>query len=417
MSKFIITKQQACRFLLKYQGLQQPYKSEGKAGILEYIRRVGCIQFDPLNIAGHNQELVLQSRINSFKPCLLNELLYKDRKLIDAWDKNMSIYLTEDWPFFKRNRDSAWFRFGNENIPIVSVLPQVRNEFKQRGPMSSSDLAFDQTVDWPWAPTRLSRAVLESMYFWGELIIHHKEGTRKIYDLVGSHIPDELLEAHEPNVTPEQYHDWYIERRIGSVGLLWNRSGDAWLGISGINSAERTKAFERLLGGNRIIEVTVEGIKLPLYFKSEYLHLMESVINSDEAASVASIIAPLDNLIWDRQLTKALFNFDYRWEVYKPASERQYGYYVLPVMYKDKFVARFEPGTDKKTGSLIIKNWWWEPGTELSDDMFSALKACFKEFIGFLGLKQTCASKKLIKQETLKGMDLKAVHHQKGIYL
>ncbi len=223
----MITKEQACRFLLAYQGLGSSFALEGKPGILNYIHRVGCIQFDPLNIVGHNQELVLQSRIIDFRPEMLYELLYRDRQLIDGWDKNMSIYNIEDWPYFRRNREAAKSDQRNSAPAILVILPEVKRAIEEQGPLSSADLCYEQTVDWPWAPTRLSRAVLESMYFQGELVIHHKTHTRKIYDLADRHISAELLQAPDPNQTEEQYYDWYVRRRIGGIGLLWNKSGDA----------------------------------------------------------------------------------------------------------------------------------------------------------------------------------------------
>jgi uncharacterized protein YcaQ len=356
MKKLTITNRQARRFILAHQGLWPPYKLEGKSGVLGYIRRVGCIQFDPLNIVGHNSELVLQARVSGFRPVMLQELLYKNRELADGWDKNMSIYGVEDWPYFHRRRKAAKRNPGKSPGPVKAVLPQVRQAIEERGPLSSIDLDFDQTVDWSWAPTRLARAALESMYFWGELIVHHKVSTRKVYDLSSRHIPQELLSAPDPNETEEQYHDWYVLRRIGSVGLLWNRAGGAWLGMSGIKSKERKASLTRLLEQGKVVEVHVKGIAPPFYVRSEDKSGLDKTLDSDGPAPRATVMAPLDNLLWDRRLAQELFDLNYRWEVYKPVAERDYGYYVLPVLHGDRFVARFEPGRDKKSGALIIKN-------------------------------------------------------------
>jgi len=84
-------------------------------------------------------------------------------------------------------------------------------------------------------------------------------------------------------------------------------------------------------------------------------------------------------------MLKELFDFDYRWEVYVPADKRRYGYYVLPVLYGDRFIARFEPGNDKKRSLLTIKNWWWESGTNPSDVMKADLVGCFRRFLEYLG--------------------------------
>ena len=380
-----ITKRQARRFILSHQGLWPPYEMQGKPGVLSHVRRVGCIQFDPLNIVGHNPELVLQARVSDFRPLMLRELLYQDRKLLNGWDKMMSIYSVEEWPYFRRRREAARRNPGRSREAVKAILPQVRKEIEERGPLSSIDLDFDQAVDWSWAPTRLARAALESMYFWGELIIHHKVHTRKVYDFARRHIPDELLSAKDPNETEEQYHDWYVLRRIGSVGLLWDRSGGAWLAMPGIKSKERRLALARLLQQGKVLEVRVEGMKPPLYVRSEDKACLNQMLDSNNLSPRAVILAPLDNLLWDRRFVEELFDFHYRWEVYKPVAERQYGYYVLPILYGDRFVARFEPGRDKKSGALIIKNWWWESGVNPSKGMQSDLANCFKRFLSYLG--------------------------------
>jgi uncharacterized protein YcaQ len=395
-----LTKQQARRFMLAHQGLWPPYAAQGKAGVLEFIRRVGCIQFDPLNIVGRNPELVLQARVADFRPAMLEELLYTDRSLLDGWDKNMSIYGVEDWPYFRRRRERARRHYGDSSRPAVSVLPQVRQAIEERGPLSSIDLDLDQTVDWSWAPTRLARAALESMYAWGELIVHHKVNTRKVYDFASRHIPEALLSALEPNETEEQFHDWRVLRRIGGIGLLWNKSGSAWLGTN-LKSKERQAALARLLEQGQVVEVRVEEIDLPLYMRSQDKATLDRALNSDGLSPRAAILAPLDNLLWDRRLVKTMFGFDYIWEVYKPVAERRYGYYVLPVLYGDRFVARFEPGRDKKSGALLVKNWWWEDVVNPSEKMQAELRRCFERFLGFLGTGDLRADGKVAEQTGL----------------
>ena len=145
----MITKQQARRFILAHQGLWPPYELEGKADMLDFIGRVGCNQFDPLNIVGHNPELVLQSRVSGFRPAMLQELLYEDRKLLDGWDKMMAINLTEDWPhFYYRQREavrrhSRWRDYRH----VETVFPEILRAIEDRGPLSSIDLDHDLKVD------------------------------------------------------------------------------------------------------------------------------------------------------------------------------------------------------------------------------------------------------------------------------
>lgn len=273
-----LTKKQARQFMLTHQKITPARKLQGKEGILEYIRHVGCIQFDPLNVVGCNPYLVLQSRIENFKSEYLQELLYSDRKLLDGYDKNMSIYALEDWPYFSRYREKAYRRHGGESNSISKILPEVRDALEQNGPLSSIDLKFDSIVDWSWAPTRAARAALESMYFWGELIIHHKIGTRKVYDFTEKYLPSELLSMPDPNITIEHYFEWKVKRRIGAVGLLWGRYSEAWLGIHWMKNKERTEALLRLEKKGEILPIKVKDIKYPFYIRKEEVALLHEVL-------------------------------------------------------------------------------------------------------------------------------------------
>ena len=383
-----ITNTQARRFLLKHQRLLSPRAASGKADIMAYFERVGCIQYDPLNIVGHNSDLVLQSRMLDFRPAMLRELLYTDRLLVDGWDKVMSIYPTTDWPYFQRRRDAELRRQQAKGQDLLPFLPQVREEIQKHAPLSSIDLGFDDSISWPWGPTRVSRAALETLYFSGELIIHHKVNTRKLYDFASLHLPADLLSALDPNPSQEDFYAWRFLRRIGGIGMLWNRASDAWVGINGLKSGERQAAIERLMADEKLYEVQVAGIEQPCYLRGADLPTLQESLDDEVPAPQAAIIAPLDNLLWDRRFIESLFGFNYRWEVYKPKAQREYGYYVLPVLYGDRFVARFEPGHDKKKGILTIKNWWWEADVEVTAEMQSALCEAFGQFLAYLGAER-----------------------------
>jgi hypothetical protein len=172
-----------------------------------------------------------------------------------------------------------------------------------------------------------------------------------------------------------------------------------------MKSPERKGAFERLLEKGLLLEVEVEGIDAPFYVRSEDRGTLDGIIQSGRRTPKAVILAPLDNLLWDRRLVKALFDFYYIWEVYKPAAERQYGYYVLPILYGDRFIARFEPGRDKESGGLIIKNWWWEEGVTTSNTMKSELLRCFKRFLGFLETDRLIIDHKVSRQGGLEWLE------------
>lgn len=372
MEAITFSKGQARRFLLRRQGLLGGYRFAGKKGVMGFIRQEGCIQFDPVDICGKSPELVLLSRVKGFRKEMLYELLYQDRQLIDYFDKNLSILPMEDWPYFEavRERHRRWERSHEE---INAVTEEVKRIITERGAVCSQDLDMPQKVHWYWSDTRLSRAALEHLYFKGELAIHHKRGSVKYYDLARRCIPEEILKRPDPFPDREEHLKWRVLRRIRAVGLLWNRPSDAWLNIEGLNAAGRAAAFASLLQEGAIEPVRVEGIGEVFYLASEDAELARQCMDNRTWKKRCELLAPLDNLLWDRKLIRAIFDFDYKWEIYTPVEKRKFGHYVLPALYGDRFVGRVEAAYDRKEGKLDVKNVWYEPGIMADEKLEAAL--------------------------------------------
>ena len=365
-----ITPDQARQFIMLKQGLLGRHRFAGKDGAYQYVRQAGCIQYDPVDVCGRNAELTLQSRVKGFTKRMLDDLLYRDRLLVDYADKELSIWPSEDWPYFASYRERS-MALGKTFSGIPELEEEAIRHIRANGPVSSDSLPLEGTVFWHssmhWSghwhkESPAARSVLEQLYTDGVLLIHHKSGTRKFYDLADKYLPADLLAAPDPCPDESARLDWRVLRRIGAVGLLWNRRSDAWLGIS-MAAEERDAAFARLEKAGRITPVRVEGLRFPLYVLNTDLPLLESV-RSGQADCKARLefLAPLDPMLWDRKLIEALFGFQYSWEIYTPASKRKYGYYVLPVLYGDRLVGRIEPKTDRKANSLTVQNIWFEPG-------------------------------------------------------
>lgn len=373
---------QARQFILLKQGLMGEYKFIGEKGILDFIKQAGCIQYDPIDVCGKNAELVLQSRVNGFTKEMLYNLLYNDRKLIDYFDKNMSIFPIEDWRYFSYKRNS-FKEQGRSKDEIDKVRNKIDDILHQKEFVSSKDLEFDNKVDWYWSNTSLSRAALETMYFRGELIIHHKKGIIKNYALAEKHIPGDIFNADNPNKSYDEYLEWQVLRRIETIGMLWNRPSDAWLGIHELKAANRKYIFEKNVNSGNILEIQVEGINSSLYCKSDDKPLVDKVMSGEQFVGRTEFIAPLDNMLWDRKLIEAIFNFHYKWEIYTPLDQRKFGYYVLPVISGDRFVGRIEIANDKKKKELVVKNIWFEDGIEKGPDLLENIYDCIIRFSKF----------------------------------
>lgn len=402
MSKpLVISKQIACRTLLSCQGLYPPRARSGKRGIKTFLKKVRSVQFDPINVVGRNPDLVLQSRVKDFRPSQLDELLYQDRHLVDNWDKMASLSLAEDWPYFSHHRSRMEEIFGVPSDVVMSLAPAVLDQIRREGPQCSLDYAFEEKTDWAWGPTRVTRASLEGLFKIGKLGVHHRVNNRRYFDLIENLLPAEVLSAVDPNQTLEEYQRWHIKRRMSALGLAHPNAGEQWGGMIGVKTPQRRKILQELVESGDLIEIEVEDLPGDIFYLLKEDRKIINRVKKDAPAPEAAFIAPLDNLLWDRKTVNRLFDFSYMWEVYKPKDKREYGYYVLPVLYGDGFVARLDPGFDKKARTLIINNWWWEDGIEPDQHMVNALIGCLADFMVYLDAQELKFSKRLLKKGNL----------------
>lgn len=384
-----LNREQAACFMLRKQGLLGEYRFSGKTGIVDYVRQAGCIQFDPVDVCGKNAELVLQARVAGFQKQQLSELLYEDRQLLDYFDKNLAIIHRDDWPYFEPIRElhRSELRSAAE---VEAAIPHIRAAIRERGPLCSQDLELNHKVDWYWSSTSLSRAALETMYFRGDLIVHHKRNTVKYYALSEDYLPAKLLQAGDPHASLLEHHKWRMLRRIAALGLLWNKASDAWLFIQGLKSAERNRAFAELVCEGKVLELAVDGLPDKLYCLAEDTDLLDEIASGSSGSSQGQdrmeLLAPLDGFLWDRKLIRAFFGFEYTWEIYTPAAKRQYGHYTLPILWGERFIGRLEAVRDRKNRLLMINAVWLEPGVKSSGRFLTALKRCVKRFAVFNGM-------------------------------
>ncbi|MCL2006461.1 MAG: winged helix DNA-binding domain-containing protein [Treponema sp.] len=386
-----INNSMARTFLLLKQGLIGEHRFKGKQGAFDYIKQAGCIQFDPVDVCGKNAELTLQSRVKDFRKEHLSDLLYTDRKLFDYPDKMLSIIPTEYWPYFERFREAAREHL-KSHPEIEKHIKKIRAHIKETGAICSSDIELEGSTAW-WSSINWStggnmlRSVLEQMYSSGDLIVHHKKGTRRFYDITERHIPGKLLNVPEPLPDDYTHQKWRVLRRIGAVGLIRNRPSHAFLGIRDLSIDIRKRIFSELLEEGSVSCLTITGMKPDIkdrfYYQSKDEHLVKEVLNGFKPAPRCELIAPLDPFMWDRKLIETIFGFQYTWEIYTPPGKRKYGAYVLPMIFGEDFIGRVEAICERKSKSLIVKNIWYEEGIKRGKKIDNAVSACLKRFALF----------------------------------
>lgn len=383
---YSVTEDKIRSYLVHYHSLDCFDNLIGEPGINTLFQRIGSIQYDPLNVVGRNPCLVLQSRIKGFTEDILDKLLYKNRSLVDAWDKEMSIYRTEDWPYFNRirkrmeeSKKHMLMRRGQEEV--LSHTKQILEELKNRGPLGANDIDLGKCQSTRWGHHKIAGAALDYLFGIGEIGVYKKKNVQKVYDVIQNLLPERITKTEEPFRRDSDFYEWYFLRRIGSIGINWLRNGGGWNGYFLSDSQLRKNIFESLEKKGAIVPITVPGIDETFYIRQQDMDLLNIEPGYDNCIK---FLAPLDNLLWDRMLIQKIFNFQYSWEVYIPVEKRKYGYYVLPVLYQNKIIARMEPVKQETGRPFGIKKWWWEQKIKPNKRLRTAIENGLKIFSEYL---------------------------------
>jgi hypothetical protein len=339
--------------------------------VMTVVERLGSLQFDPLDVAGRNHDLVLQARIAGYRRGLTDELLYGSRLLFEAYNKALNLLPTSELPHYRIAwQDGATGRAGRLVKEQAELADKVLAAITAEGPKCSSDFERQAAIDWWWGPTSAARAVLDALSVSGRLNLARREGNRRFYDLTERIFPPELLAVRIPE--RDQRRHKLLSRYRGHGLLGTSGSGEIWPGTGA--AAMRTELRRELLDRGEIVAVSVDGMRGDRYVVGGELPLLalaEREVAGEAGGSAAqyggapagcSFLAPLDPLLWDRGALVPLYGFDYRWEVYTPAAKRRWGYYVLPILFGDRLVGRIEPRIDRTAGVVRLLGLTWEAG-------------------------------------------------------
>jgi uncharacterized protein len=380
----------ARRFLVARQLLAPARSLEGGLdGVREFFRRFGSIQFDPIPVAGRSHDLVLHARVAGYEPGW-SDLLYEQGEIFEAYNKGLSLVAVREYPWFRGLLGVSARRLLEENADVAErVLERIRTE----GPVSALDFerAHGAAIDWFGVRTNVVRAVLEAYAVTGVLGLARREGNRRYYDLLERLLPRDVLERKVP--LGEQFRHKMLSRyRVH--GLLGASSGGDVFGSLGPAKPDprwpelpgRTALREGLIEDGELVPVEVEGVRGKRFVLREEVELLAAP--PEPPASVA-FLSPFDPLVWDRGLLGSLFEFDYVWELFFPPEKRRFGWYVLPILFRDRFVGRIEPKIDRAGGRVQVLGLWWEEGFQprRADGFVDEMRAALRAYLGFAGAR------------------------------
>jgi uncharacterized protein YcaQ len=363
----------ARRFLVLRHLLAPPRSLPAEPeSVLRVMDRLGSFQFDPLEVAGRNHDLLLLARVAGYRREWTDHWLYEDRRLYETYNKSLNIVPVADLPWHRW----VWDRMEHRHAETVfrehaALVDELLARMRDHGSLLPRDVGAREAIDWYWRPTNQVRAILEALAEVGRIGIARREGNLRVYDLAERLFPPEILADRRPEEEQQQHRLLSRYRAHGLLGPAGNQ--ELWTGGTGY-AADRARRRAALLADGRLVAVTVEGFKGERFIVAEdvpFLDQAEREIAAGTppggtvrggASPAVAFLAPLDPLCWDRELLRKLFDFDYVWEVYVPAPKRRWGYYVLPILYGDRLVGRIEPRIERRAKTLNVLGTWWEAG-------------------------------------------------------
>jgi len=369
----------ARRFVLGRQGLWPGRRWRGPDGVPNAIREVGPIQIDPLDVVGRSHDLALSARVDGYRPAFLARALYEQRLLFE-WGGTLLVRHIEELPFTLRRMRTADYqdRRARFERSHPQLMRSVLEEIERRGPLRSRELPWGARVS-SYRARRDTGLALYYLWLRGDLMIHSRVRGERRYDLITRLVSKRLL-VPAPEAEARRHNFRSSVRDFGlpnlsELGLALKNAGSTpW------KASELRTWIAREERAGELKRVRIDGWRGPHWVDAEGERALDALRHGEvprawrplgTATEVeATFLAPLE-IVSARGRSKRLFDFDYLWEVYKPAAKRRWGYYTLPILHGERLRARADLKYDRSSGTLRVLGFWTEDRDAARDPEFA----------------------------------------------
>ncbi len=347
-----LTREKAARVALHFQRLGRQRPKASHTTVLDIVQTLGSLQIDTINVVERSPHLVLYSRLENYSNKILEELLFKERKLCEYLTNVSAIIPIHDYPYYfyawvTRPRPNSW----TQRIWLPknrNFVEKIRRLVPKDRPFSTDD--FEESLQrrlGGWSGSELSRA-LDHMVTEGSLMIHHREGPRKFY--ARRKKPQSRFRTSE--VDDQKLLRFLLRRSLAAMGIGTLREIQL---ARAMPAKDYNQEANSMVDDGTLDVLSVKGIRDTYYALREQRDQIEAAREEPAPDDQATLLSPFDNLIINRQRTFKLFGFYPRFEAYVPKEKRKYGYYNMPILYKEKLLGYVDLKLDRKTSVMIFQ--------------------------------------------------------------
>lgn len=370
MSLPLLTNDRARRLFLHHHLLDRAPSGAGKgAALAALIAELGFVQLDSVNTLARAHDLILWSRRQQYRPENLNRLLARDRAVFEHWTHDAAVLPIGHFAHWRKRftmdearLSSRWAK--DRRAGFMEQIDAVLRQISDHGPCGSRDVGAGEAKGsggwWDWHP---SKTALEYLWRSGQLAVTRREGFRKVYDLTERVIPPEHLNARHH---PDETIDWACSTALDRLGF--GTSGELAAFWELVTRDEARNWAKQALADGRVIEVMIEDAD------GKHRKSLAWPDTPDRAASLPQppnrlrLLSPFDPALRDRTRAERLFGFHYRIEIFVPAAQRRYGYYVFPVMEGARMIGRVDASADRKSDTVTLTRFWPEAGIRMGKE-------------------------------------------------
>ena len=362
------------RLALHGQGLTPASAfGHGRTAALRAIEHLGYVQLDSISVIERAHNHTWFSRVPNFNPSLSNDML-EQGEIYEYWAHAAAYMPMRDFRFSLI--DKARVRAGEHRSKLpkdTKLMNKVMQRIRSNGPMSTRDLETPGTKRsgwWDWKP---AKKAAERLYLQGDLMICSRVGFQKTYDLTERVLPGSTsttvpsLSEWANHLIDEQLH---CHSLVTLPGITYSRRH------AGLNRAVKAEVL------NRVAMAELQQVQLP---DNQVYYSRPGLLDQPlpRVSSQLQILSPFDNLVIQRARLQSLFNFDYQIECYVPAAKRRYGYFALPLLYRDELVGRIDCKAHRAQRHLALQSVHLQCKDSDMDSVCRALAAALPEFAKF----------------------------------
>lgn len=362
--------------LLAAQGLRTPSAAAGKAEVAAAVARMGALQIDTINVLARSHLLVLWSRLGTFDPQWLDELL-AEGSIFEYWSHAACFLPIDDFALYRpamlryreRSIGDGWLKRNPE------IAERVLERIRREGSIRAADFQREEGPVGAWWDRKPEKLALEELYNCGLAMIARRERFQRVYALREQILPDW---SDDTLPSWEAIERGFILKSVRALGVTPARWVSDYFRRPKRGVVARLEALADE-GALRRVSVPELGAE-PWYLHPDHQQTAEAAADGTLGSDCTTLLSPFDPIVWHRERARELFQFEYKIEVYTPAAQRKFGYFTMPILHRGALVGRLCPKAHRKEGVLEVRRLHLEPEAPVTDELAyglaQALKAC-----------------------------------------